>query len=89
MTPEELQKHKDMKRIRRALGDYAKKATAQLHDQLDELIKPNIKDIVAFLINGGGIKVNIQLAPPEAVVDQTVAPDDLPPNVPLIEVVTH
>jgi len=88
VTPEEAKKHKEMRRVRRALGDYAKKATAQLHDQLDDLIKPNIKDIVAFLLAGGGIKLNIQLAAPEGVADATAAPEP-EPNKPLIEVVTH
>lgn len=89
MTPEEIQRRREMRRVRRALGDYAKKATQQLHDQLDELISPNIKDIVKFLLAGGGIKLHMQLAAPEGVVDQTVAPDEPPPNKPLIEVVSH
>lgn len=88
MTPEEQEKRKEMRKIRRRLGDFAKKATQQLHDQLDELIKPNIKDIVGFLLAGGGIKLNLQLAAPEGVADQTAAPDP-EPNKPLIEVVTH
>lgn len=87
MTPEELKRQREMRRIRRQLADYARKASAHLHDQLDELIKPNIKDIVAFLLNGGGIKVNIQLAAPEGVVDATAAPEPEPPK-PLIEVVS-
>lgn len=89
MTSEEIEKRKEMRQIRRRLGDFAKRATTQLHDQLDEIIKPNIKEIVAFLLNGGGVKVNIQLAAPEGVADQTVAPEEPPPNKPLIEVVTH
>jgi len=47
---------------------------SQLRKQLDEIAKPNMRSFVMLLLEGGALKVNVEVAekPPEPVIDEPV-----------------
>jgi hypothetical protein len=51
---------------------------SQLRKQLDEILKTNTKAFVFLLLEGGALKVNVEVVekPPEPVIDEPVIPDE-------------